>query len=37
VEEAAKGSMAGSMLSDLSNLSGWGMARQIRLGLDLTF
>ena len=37
VEESAKGAMAASMLSDLSNLSGWGMARQVRLGLDFNF
>lgn len=37
VEEAAKGSIAASLLSNLSNLQGWGIARQVRLGLDFSF
>jgi len=37
VEEAAKGNIAASVMSNLSNLTGWGIARQIRLGLDYSF
>jgi len=37
IEEAAKGAIASSVMSNLSNLTGWGMARQIRLGLDYSF
>ncbi|MBN2289109.1 MAG: TonB-dependent receptor [Candidatus Glassbacteria bacterium] len=37
VMEAAKGAIANSMMSNLDDWSDWGIARQIRLGLDFSF
>jgi len=37
VMEAAKGAIASSLMSNLQNWSSWGIARQIRLGLDFSF
>jgi hypothetical protein len=37
VMEAAKGSIAGSVMSATSNQSDWGRSRQVRCGLDFAF